>query len=106
MRNVQTVSLARLAMSAILAASFVLPLLDVSSATARTAGTTGTAGTAGTAGATGGGTGGGGPTIFRGPNPRLRTVQVRDRGSCYQSQPMFDRWGDYVGKQQMPDFCY
>ena len=112
-----TGSLSRLAIVALVTSSFTIPvILDVSPAMARAA--TGSNGAAGATGATGGSTGGstgggGGVTTLsvidpvRGP-PRLGLrAQIRHRDpGCYQSQPMFDRWGDYVGKQQLPDYCY
>jgi hypothetical protein len=125
MRGSFTGSLSRLAIVALVTSSFTVPLiLDVSPAMARAAaGSSGTAGAAGgsTGGSTGG-SGGGGATGNGGgvttlsvlvpigdPPRRLRLraqAPVDTKDSCYQSQPMFDRWGDYVGKQQLPDFCY
>jgi hypothetical protein len=117
MRGSLTASLSRLTIVALLASSFTVPLiLDVSPAMARASN-----GTAGAAGASGGGGGGGGSAgaggvsnlsitsvdPVRDPPPRFRAQTTRDtKDSCYQSQPMFDRWGNYVGKQQLPDFCY
>jgi hypothetical protein len=121
MRGSFTGSLSRLAIVALLTSSFTIPvLLDVSPAMARAAG-----GAAGAAGGTGGGSGGssgGGGSAGNGggvtnlsvidpvrdpPRLRFRAQTPHDtKDSCYQSQPMFDRWGDYVGKQQLPDFCY
>ena len=112
MRGSFTGSLSRLAIVALVTSSFTVPLiLDVSPAMARAAAGS-AAGAAGAAGGTGGS--GGGVTNLsvidpvRDPPPRFRAQLPRankDPG-CYQSQPMFDRWGDYVGKQQLPDFCY
>jgi hypothetical protein len=70
-------------------------------------------GTGGSTGGTGGSGGGGVTTLsvidpVRDPPPRFRAQLPRSNkdSGCYQSQPMFDRWGDYVGKQQLPDYCY
>ena len=120
MRGSLTGSLSRLAIVALVTSSFAIPVfLDASPAMARAAAGS-AAGAAGASGATGGSTGGstgGGVTTLsvitsvdsvRDP-PRLHLraqLPHEGRGSCYQSQPMFDRWGDYVGKQQLPDFCY
>jgi hypothetical protein len=121
MRGSLTGSLSRLAIVALVTSSFAVPaLLDASPAMARAAGgsAAGAAGASGaTGGSTGGSTGGGGVTplsvitsldsVRDPPRRRLRAQLPHDGGdSCYQSQPMFDRWGDYVGKQQLPDFCY
>jgi hypothetical protein len=117
MRGSFTGSLSRLAIVALVTSSFTIPvILDVSPAMARASG-----GAAGAAGGSGGSSGGGGSAgngggvtnlsvtsvdPVRDP-PRFRAQTPRDtKDSCYQSQPMFDRWGDYVGKQQLPDFCY
>ncbi len=116
MRAFKTAMLSRVAIVALMTTSFALPIiLDASSAAARTAGTAGN-GPSGPAGAaTGGGTTGAGgsrshdfavlnpgepPRIVRLAFPRLGTPR-----SCYQAEPMFDRWGDYVGKRQN-DFCW
>jgi len=117
MRGFFTGSLSRLAIVALVTTSFAAPLaLDASSAFARAS-----AGTAGAAGGTGGGSGGGGtgggnPANVTGissldqvPPPRRFRAEVdkqHDQDSCYQSEQMFDRWGHYVGKRQLPDFCY
>jgi len=121
MRGSFTGSLSRLAIVALVTSSFAIPaILDASPAMARAAG-----GAAGAAGGTGGGSGGssgGGGSAGNGggvttlsvidpvrdpPRLRLRAQAPHDtKDSCYQSQPMFDRWGNYVGKQQLPDFCY
>ena len=124
-------SLSRLAIVALVTSSFTVPLIaHVSPAMARaaagssagaagTAGGTGgsTGGTGGSPGGSTGGSGGGGITNLsvitpidpvRGPPLRFRAQLPRfsKNAGCYQSQPMFDRWGDYVGKQQLPDYCY
>ena len=122
MRGSFTGSLSRLAIVAFVTSSFAIPvILDVSPAMARAAG--GAAGAAGGAsGGSGGGSGGGGSAgngggvttlsvlVPVGDPPRRSRFRAQTphdtKDSCYQSQPMFDAWGNYVGKQQLPDFCY
>ena len=118
MRGSFTNSLSRLAIVALVTSSFTIPvILDVSPAMARAAGGAAGAGAAGgSSGGSGGGSGGGhvtnSTTITSVDPPRdpprfhFRAQTHRSRDSCYQSQPMFDGWGNYVGKQQLPDFCY
>jgi len=121
MRGSFSNSLSRLAIVALVTSSFTIPvILDVSPAMARAAG-----GGAGAAGGSSGGSGGGSSggsggghvtnaTTITSADPPRDPPRFRFRAqtlpraidSCYLSQPMFDRWGDYVGKQQLPDFCY
>jgi hypothetical protein len=126
MRGSFTNSLSRLAIVALVTSSFTIPvILDVSPAMARAAGGAagaGAGGAGGSSGGSGGGSGGGAggghvtkATTITSVDPprdpprfrfRAQTLPRPKDPSCYPSQPMFDRWGDYVGKQQLPDFCY
>ena len=119
MRGSLTGSLSRLATVALVVSSFTVPLLlEAWPAMARTSGVG--VGATGATGATGGSTGSSGASGTGGANYKavgavdlppghyhfVRRDRLSHGNSCYQSQPMFDQWGDYVGKQQLPDFCY